>query len=166
MVTVHMICGFAGSGKTTFAKRLAHETEAIRFSKDEWMANLYGISPSPDSFGEFEERISELSWEYIERLINLNIDCVLDFGFWNRAERDKTRQRIAEYGAKHILHFLDAPLDVMKQRVVDRSSKLSPDMSGLGLDYLWLDEDAFDMFLERFEGLGEDEPHNYVRSDG
>ena len=33
----HIIIGFIGSGKTTFARRLERETGAIRFTKDKWM---------------------------------------------------------------------------------------------------------------------------------
>lgn len=37
MPTVHMIHGFVGVGKTTFAKKLQQEVNAVRFSPDEWM---------------------------------------------------------------------------------------------------------------------------------
>ena len=33
-------CGLPGSGKTTVARELERETGAIRFSTDEWMAEL------------------------------------------------------------------------------------------------------------------------------
>lgn len=38
----HLICGFIGSGKTTFARKLEKETGAARFTKDEWMVRLFG----------------------------------------------------------------------------------------------------------------------------
>jgi predicted kinase len=37
---VHMICGFAGVGKTTLARQLQRQTNGMRFSIDEWMISL------------------------------------------------------------------------------------------------------------------------------
>jgi hypothetical protein len=37
---LHLICGQAGSGKTTYAKQLEMQLSAFRFSKDEWMVSL------------------------------------------------------------------------------------------------------------------------------
>jgi hypothetical protein len=38
MSTAHLIHGFLGAWKTTFAKKLEAELGAVRFSQDEWMA--------------------------------------------------------------------------------------------------------------------------------
>jgi predicted kinase len=38
----HIICGFIGSGKTTFARKLEKETGAIRITKDEWIIKIFG----------------------------------------------------------------------------------------------------------------------------
>ena len=39
---VHLICGPVGSGKTAYSRKLASEHNAIVFSIDEWMQNLFG----------------------------------------------------------------------------------------------------------------------------
>jgi predicted kinase len=52
MPTVHMIHGYLGAGKTTFARRLEQELPAIRFTHDEWMARLYGIDPPVEHFAD------------------------------------------------------------------------------------------------------------------
>lgn len=38
---VYVICGFIGAGKTTFARKLEHETKAIRITKDEWIIKIF-----------------------------------------------------------------------------------------------------------------------------
>jgi predicted kinase len=53
MPTAHLIHGYVGAGKTTFARRLEQELPAIRFSHDEWMTRLYGDDPPVDQFPEF-----------------------------------------------------------------------------------------------------------------
>ena len=39
--TIHMMFGFIGSGKSTFARKLESELRAARFSPDEWMVAPY-----------------------------------------------------------------------------------------------------------------------------
>lgn len=46
----HIVIGFIGSGKTTFARKLERETGAVRFTKDEWMVRLFGNTPPKDTF--------------------------------------------------------------------------------------------------------------------
>ena len=46
MATAHLIHGFLGAGKTTFARELEQNIPAIRFSHDEWMTRLYGDDPA------------------------------------------------------------------------------------------------------------------------
>jgi predicted kinase len=58
MAKAHLIHGYLGAGKTTFARRLEQELRAIRFTHDEWMSRLYGDDPSADMFPEYAERIS------------------------------------------------------------------------------------------------------------
>ncbi len=43
MTKIYFVCGFIGSGKTTYSKRLAEEHNASRFSIDEWMIPLQSI---------------------------------------------------------------------------------------------------------------------------
>ncbi len=35
--TAHLLHGFTGAGKTTFARQLEAETGAVRFCQDEWV---------------------------------------------------------------------------------------------------------------------------------
>lgn len=41
MPTVNLFYGLAGSGKTTEARRLQEDHQALRFTLDEWMIRLY-----------------------------------------------------------------------------------------------------------------------------
>ncbi len=48
--TAHLIVGFIGSGKTTFAKKLEQEIGALRFTKDEWFIRVFGNDPKINNF--------------------------------------------------------------------------------------------------------------------
>jgi len=52
--TIHLICGFMGFGKTTYAKKLAQREKAVRMTPDEWMRQIECIDKifSGDSDGE------------------------------------------------------------------------------------------------------------------
>ncbi|MEM8531378.1 MAG: AAA family ATPase, partial [Chloroflexota bacterium] len=53
---VHLMCGLPTSGKTTFARRIATERRAIRFTLDEWMINLYDYTIYDPEYGEYVGR--------------------------------------------------------------------------------------------------------------
>jgi hypothetical protein len=57
MTTVHLVCGFLGSGKTTFAEALAKREGAIRFSIDELYLRLFADGPTYDLNHGAHERL-------------------------------------------------------------------------------------------------------------
>src|SRR3954465_2852237 len=40
MATLHFVCGKAGAGKTTLARRLARELPGARICEDEWLSRM------------------------------------------------------------------------------------------------------------------------------
>jgi predicted kinase len=87
MATAHLIHGYLGAGKTTFSRRLESETSAIRFTHDEWMQRLYSDDPE-QLFAEYAERVFSVMEDQWRRCLAVNLDVILDFGFWSRAERE------------------------------------------------------------------------------
>lgn len=157
--TLHLIHGFTGSGKTTFARRLERELRAIRLSPDEWMVVLYGADPPTEHFQEFQTRVTRLIWDLAVRVLHLGLDVVLDFGFWSRASRDDARARAQSIGVPWKLYFVDCSEEVMRRRVLERTEELP-------VGVLVIDEAAFELFKTRFEPLGPDEEHVRIRTDG
>ena len=87
--TLYLTCGLPGSGKTTLARRLAVERDALRFTKDELVLALGGDLYDDELRDCVEAALIELAFE----LLAAGRSCILDFGLWSREERDALRLR-------------------------------------------------------------------------
>ena len=143
-----LLHGYLGVGKTTLARRLEAEHAAIRFSHDEWMRALYGNDPPEALFADYAGRVSGLIEAIWTRCLELGLNVVLDFGFWSRSERDRTRALIAQLGGECRLYRVTCPDEVARQRIEGRNGD---DES------LFIASATYDALKARFEPLGPDE---------
>ena len=74
---------------------------------------------------------------------------MLDFGFWSRSERDRTRALIAQLGGECRLYRLTCPDEIARQRIEGRNEDLDAS--------LFIAPAAYDALKARFEPLGPDE---------
>lgn len=147
----YVICGFIGSGKTTFARKLEKETGAIRITKDEWMIKIFGNKITSDNnFEEYDKNVIELARDTAFKILKSGGNVILDEGFWAKSQRDEMRKKISEVGAKPILYYVECPVEKMRERVVTRS-KIPPE------DSLEISGEMFDSYLEYWQPPEEDE---------
>lgn len=150
MPAVHLICGLTGAGKTTFARGLATERGAVRFSIDEWMANLFAAdTPDPLTFEWAIERVSRCEaqiWQTGLATLAAGRDIVLDLGFTTREQRDRFRAQAVEAGHEVSLHHVTAArelrLDRVRQRNHDRSETFAFEVTDGMFDFM---EDRFEL---------------------
>jgi GTPase SAR1 family protein len=91
---VVMMCGVAGSGKTTFSQRLEKEG-FVRLSIDEeiWMTRgRYGVDFSIEKIEEYKKEAERTLRTRLKKLIQEKQQVVIDFSFWDRARRDRYKQ--------------------------------------------------------------------------
>ena len=125
MPTVHLIEGPVGAGKSTFAAVLASRTDGVHIALDEWFAKLF----SPDRpAGDFvswyvdrKERLTDLIWRHSEHLLASGKDVVLELGLIQHGPRIEFCRRVQECGYAPVIHVLDAPTDVRRERVRRRN---------------------------------------------
>ena len=117
-----IVCGLPGSGKTTHAKLIENALGAVRFCPDEWLSalgiNLYDA--------EMRERIEALQWKVAQNLLTLGQVAIIEWGTWARSERDALRDGARKLGAAVELHYLDAPVDVLYERIRQRGQEDPP----------------------------------------
>jgi predicted kinase len=112
-----MVCGLPGSGKTTHAKKVEQKLRAIRLCPDEWMDALeIGLWD-----GKVRERIEKLQWQLAQEILALGHNVVIEWGTWGRSERDTLRAGARALGAAVELHFIDAPVEVLFERIRERN---------------------------------------------
>ncbi len=88
MTKIYFVCGFIGSGKTTYSKALAEKHGAFRFSIDEWMIPLYGEHMEREVFDSRLATLQGLFKDSAMHLFSLGVPVIFDFGFWRKSDRD------------------------------------------------------------------------------
>ena len=158
MATAHLIFGRLGVGKTTLAKRLEDEHDAVRFSHDAWMARLFGEDSDAALFADRHARVAALMMPVWSRCLVLGLDVVLDFGFWRRAERDAVRGQAEAVGAGHRLYEVVCPEAVALRRIEARNADLQ--------DSLLITRPTFEALRSRVEPLESDEVRETIETGG
>jgi predicted kinase len=156
-VTVHLVFGRVGAGKTTYARQYAREHRAVFFCLDEWMANLFTMdAPKPFTLEWMMPRVERAErqiWATAEQILAAGVDVVLELGFFTRAQRDRIRAQVAAHTSQ--THVVDAPAEVRRERVRARNR-------GSETLTIEVDDATFDWAESYFEALGDDEQHGAV----
>jgi hypothetical protein len=150
--TLHLIHGYIGAGKTTFARKLEKDLPAMRLSVDEWMHQLYGNNPPADKYADYHERLLSVLWQIASATVTLGVDVVFDEGFWRRVQWDDARKRAEAIGAKCVLYRVSCSDELALARTLQRNKEMPKDS-------VYIYEDCYRQLKSRFEPLGEDEEH-------
>ena len=116
--TLFLTVGLPASGKTTAARRLEVEHDALRLTKDEWVKALFGEQNPPAASDVVEGRLIEIAL----RALELGTSVVVDFGLWSRDERSSLRQAAADRGARVQLHHCEVSPTEQRRRLDRRQA--------------------------------------------
>jgi predicted kinase len=114
--TLYLMVGLPGTGKTTAAKRLEVEQDALRLTKDEWMKALYGDDNPSSGSDVIEGRLVEIAL----RALELGTSVVIDFGLWGRDERSSLRRAAGDRDAVVDMRYLEVSPEEQRRRLAAR----------------------------------------------
>ncbi len=66
-----------------------------------------------------------LLWKVAERVLALDVDVILDFGFWVISPRDEMRERAAKLKVGFRVHYVKASAEELLTRLNLRNTQLS-----------------------------------------
>jgi predicted kinase len=123
--TLNVIFGPCGAGKTTYAHAFARREKAVAFILDDWMARMFGPDmPEPLQYDWMVERVGRCEgqiWATAAGVLAAGTSVILDIGLMRRADRARVREIAEATGLPLQFHFVDAPQDVRRARVLDRN---------------------------------------------
>jgi|LSQX01.3.fsa_nt_gb predicted kinase len=92
-------------------------------------------------------RAQSYLYDLAECLLDINVDVILDFGFWNKSDRDSLRSRFSKQGHIVEVHYTDVD-DVTRAQWINARNELID--AGLSEEY-YITEEAFQRLDPMFE---------------
>lgn len=118
MVTIYLIVGLPGAGKTTRAKELETSESALRLTPDDWQMGIFhDDDPTQWRTKERANHRDRIEGKLVEagmRAAHLGINVVFDFGLWGKDERSALRWIADSVGVESQVVYL--PIDYEEQR--------------------------------------------------
>lgn len=150
-------CGKMAAGKSTLSKALAERENGILLVQDEFLERLFpGELVDVPSYVKYSSRVKVALESHICDLLSKGFSVVLDFPGNTRKQRAWFRHLIEMTQASHELHFIDAPDDLCKRQLRERSK-------GLPVGAAWTTDAGFDAITAYFEPPSSEEHFNVVQ---
>ncbi|MBX3653973.1 MAG: ATP-binding protein [Ramlibacter sp.] len=120
--TLHFFCGKAGAGKSTLARQVASEQNALLICEDVWLARLFGDQMKTlDDYRRLALKLKSVVGPMVVDLLKSGQSVVLDFPANTRATRAWFRTVFESADAAHVLHFVQTPDAVCLERIGRRN---------------------------------------------
>lgn len=117
-----LTCGKVCSGKSTLARKLKSERNAVILSCDELMLSLFD-----EQLGEKHNEIVHKSEEYLMKksieILKCGINIILDWGFWTKAERQNIKKFYNSNGFEIEWHFVNVSDEQQMKNIMKRNSE-------------------------------------------
>ena len=159
MPKVHLVEGPVGAGKSTYASTLVRQTNGVHVALDAWFAALFSPDRPQSDFipwyVERKDRLLALIWSHSRRILASGTDVILELGLIQRQSRGTFCREIQDEGFELVVHVLDAPLDVRRERVRRRNAEKGSTFAMVVPDHV------FEMASQLWEAPDDDECSEY-----
>ena len=152
--TLVFFCGKMGSGKSSAARKLARELDAVFLSEDKWLSQLYPAEiASLNDYLKCSTRLKTVVAPHVRDLLISGISVVMDFPGNTRQQRDWFKASFLGTGAAHRLIYLEASDELCLSRLAIRRER-EPERAAFDT------EAVFRRVTSHFNGPAEDEGFN------
>jgi predicted kinase len=153
------MCGKMAAGKSTLARELAEQENAVLLVQDELLDSLFpGEITDIPGFVKCSSRLKNALGPHICALLSKGISVVLDFPGNTRAQRAWFRELFERANAEHELNYVDASDALCKRQLKERSEDLSAGTP-------WATDAEFEAITVYFQPPSEEERFNVVRHE-
>ncbi len=115
------LAGRAGAGKSTLARKISADRDAMLICEDQWLLRLFDGATTLEAYIERRGRIRNLLIEYLPPILMAGHTLVLDFGGNTIRDRSWVRSIFESAKARHELHYIVADESLCKLRVAERN---------------------------------------------
>ena len=118
--TVHLICGQICSGKSTYARRLAGEKNAVILSSDDLTAVL------PCDHDLSYPIVRNFMVKKALEIAHRGTDVILDWGFWHSSDRAEITETVRESGLDCKWYYMQASRETINAHAAKRNAAPGP----------------------------------------
>ena len=149
MSKVIMTCGLICCGKSTYARKIRAQSNAVILSIDDITLTMF-----PDGAGNMHEiyvmRAEKYLLELSLQILQAGVNVILDWGLWTKNTRDRIRGFYASHNAIQTeLHYLRITPEEWSKRISKRNAA--------GESAYYVDEGLLEKAKSLFEEPSEDE---------
>lgn len=144
---VVLMCGLAGSGKTTASQAL-EARGFLRLSFDEvlWeVCGRYGVDYAAEAYAEKQVIARAVLMDRVLAALRARTPAVVDSAFWNRQSRDAYRGLAADHDCTCRVLYLRAAPAVLRARLNIRAERFDANAA------FPVTEEILERFLQSFE---------------
>jgi predicted kinase len=154
-----LFCGKMAAGKSTLARNLAIQEDAVLVVQDDLLSTLFpGEITDIPGFVKYSARLKKAITPHICSILSKGTSVVLDFPGNTKEQRSWFRELIELTNVEHELHFVDAPEALCKRQLNERSK-------GLPAGTPWIREADFEAITLYFHAPTEEEGFNVIRHE-
>ena len=152
MAKVYLICGKICTGKSTYAEQLRVQNNAVVLSTDEITLALFG-QHCGDKHDDYVERTQNYLFYKSLELVEVEINVILDWGFWMKEERDYAREFYNSRNIECEFHYINISDETWKARLNKRNSAILAKETNA----YFIDDNLAEKFASIFEVPNENE---------
>lgn len=122
--TLVFFCGKMGAGKSTMAKKISTERNAVLISEDDWLAAHFPNQITTfDDYLRFSSQVKPFIKSHVQNILSTGVSVVMDFPANTASQRKWFKVLISEIECPHELVVLDVSDEQCLAQISQRRSE-------------------------------------------